>query len=78
MPARRATVRDQQDIIRPQPAVMQLLVVTGLDGAGQLTRALQLRRAADEDNAEAPMALDALDQSGEWRAYWYRSLKPAA
>jgi hypothetical protein len=32
----------------------------------------------DADNAEALMALEALDQSGEWKAYWSLCLKPAA
>jgi len=32
----------------------------------------------DADNAEAIMALDALEQSGEWRQYWKLCLKPAA
>jgi hypothetical protein len=30
----------------------------------------------DADNAEAVMALDALDQSGEWRLYWRSRLRP--
>ena len=30
------------------------------------------------DNAEALMALEALDQSGEWKAYWALCLRPAA
>jgi hypothetical protein len=30
------------------------------------------------DNAEAIMALDALEQSGEWQRYWEGCLKPAA
>jgi hypothetical protein len=32
----------------------------------------------DGDNAEALMALDALDQSGEWKQYWRLCLKPGA
>jgi hypothetical protein len=32
----------------------------------------------DADNAEALMALDALDQSGEWKQYWKLCLNPAA
>jgi hypothetical protein len=32
----------------------------------------------DADNAEALMALEALDQSGEWQAYWKLCLRPAA
>lgn len=32
----------------------------------------------DGDNAEAVMALDALAQSGEWKAYWEYRRKPAA
>lgn len=32
----------------------------------------------DADHAEALMALDALEQSGEWKAYWNLRLKPAA
>ena len=32
----------------------------------------------DGDNAEALMALDALDQSGEWKQYWSLCLKPVA
>jgi hypothetical protein len=32
----------------------------------------------DADNAEALMALEALDQSGEWKAYWTLCLRPAA
>lgn len=32
----------------------------------------------DADNAEALMALDALEQSGEWKQYWKLCLKPAA
>jgi hypothetical protein len=32
----------------------------------------------DADNAEAVMALEALDQSGEWEQYWASYLKPAA
>ena len=32
----------------------------------------------DGDNAEALMALEALDQSGEWQLYWKRCLQPAA
>lgn len=32
----------------------------------------------DADNAEALMALEALDQSGEWAAYWSLCLRPAA
>jgi hypothetical protein len=32
----------------------------------------------DGDNAEAVMALDALDQSGEWKQYWHLCLKPVA
>jgi hypothetical protein len=30
----------------------------------------------DPDNAEAVMALDALEQSGEWRLYWQSRLRP--
>jgi hypothetical protein len=30
----------------------------------------------DADNAEAVMALDALDQSGEWKLYWRSRLRP--
>jgi hypothetical protein len=30
----------------------------------------------DADNAEAVMALDALEQSGEWQAYWHLRLRP--
>jgi hypothetical protein len=30
----------------------------------------------DADNAEAVMALDALDQSGEWKLYWRSGLRP--
>ena len=30
----------------------------------------------DADNAEAVMALDALDQSGEWKPYWRSRLRP--
>ena len=32
----------------------------------------------DGDNAEAVMALEALDQSGEWQAYWEYRRQPAA
>jgi hypothetical protein len=32
----------------------------------------------DAGNAEALMALDALEQSGEWKQYWKMRLKPAA
>ncbi len=32
----------------------------------------------EADNAEALMALEALDQSGEWKAYWTLCLRPAA
>jgi hypothetical protein len=32
----------------------------------------------DGDNAEAVMALEALDQSGEWEQYWASYLKPVA
>jgi hypothetical protein len=32
----------------------------------------------DADNAEALMALEALDQSGEWQLYWKLCLRPAA
>jgi hypothetical protein len=32
----------------------------------------------DADSAEALMALDALDQSGEWKHYWRLCLKPVA
>ena len=32
----------------------------------------------DADNAEALMALEALDQSGEWQEYWKLCLRPAA
>jgi hypothetical protein len=32
----------------------------------------------DSDNAEAIMALEALEQSGGWQAYWDRCLQPAA
>jgi hypothetical protein len=32
----------------------------------------------EADNAEALMALEALDQSGEWKAYWALCLRPAA
>jgi hypothetical protein len=32
----------------------------------------------DAENAEAIMALEALDQSGEWKQYWASYLKPAA
>ena len=32
----------------------------------------------DADNAEALMALEALDQSGEWKGYWSLSWRPAA
>jgi hypothetical protein len=32
----------------------------------------------DADNAEALMALEALDQSGEWKVYWSLCLRPAA
>jgi hypothetical protein len=32
----------------------------------------------DADNAEALMALEALDQSDEWKAYWSLCLRPAA
>lgn len=32
----------------------------------------------DADNAEAVMALEALDQSGEWQAYWKYRRQPAA
>lgn len=32
----------------------------------------------DANNAEALMALDALEQSGEWKRYWQLCLKPAA
>jgi hypothetical protein len=32
----------------------------------------------EKDNAEAVMALEALDQSGEWEQYWASYLKPAA
>lgn len=32
----------------------------------------------DGDNAEAVMALEALDQSGEWQAYWNYRRQPAA
>jgi hypothetical protein len=35
-------------------------------------------RRWDADNAEALMALEALDQSGEWQAYWQLCLQPAA
>jgi len=35
-------------------------------------------RRWDADNAEALMALEALDQSGEWSAYWTRRLQRAA
>ena len=31
----------------------------------------------DSDNAEALMALDALEQSGEWQQYWDLYLRPA-
>jgi hypothetical protein len=30
----------------------------------------------DADNAEAVMALDALEQSGEWKLYWRSRLRP--
>ena len=30
----------------------------------------------DADNAEAVMALDALEQSGEWKLYWRSQLRP--
>ncbi len=32
----------------------------------------------EADNAEALMALEALDQSGEWKVYWALCLRPAA
>jgi hypothetical protein len=32
----------------------------------------------DGDNAEAVMALEALDQSAEWQAYWESRRQPAA
>ena len=32
----------------------------------------------DGDNAEAIMALEALEQSGEWKAYWHYRLNRAA
>ena len=32
----------------------------------------------DGDNAEAVMALEALDQSGEWQVYWKYRRQPAA
>jgi hypothetical protein len=32
----------------------------------------------DADNAEAPMAREALDQSGEWLRYWARGHPQAA
>ena len=32
----------------------------------------------DADNAEALMALEALDQSGEWPLYWKFRLRPVA
>ncbi len=32
----------------------------------------------DRDNTEAVMALEALDQSGEWKQYWSLCLQPAA
>jgi hypothetical protein len=32
----------------------------------------------EAENAEAVMALEALDQSGEWKAYWALYLRPAA
>jgi hypothetical protein len=32
----------------------------------------------DAGNAEAIMALEALEQSGEWKQYWKLCLKPAA
>jgi hypothetical protein len=32
----------------------------------------------DADNAEALMALEALDQSGEWKVYWSLCLRPVA
>jgi hypothetical protein len=32
----------------------------------------------DADNAEAIMALDALEQSGEWKQYWKMRLRPVA
>jgi hypothetical protein len=32
----------------------------------------------DGDNAEAVMALEALDQSGEWQAYWKYRRQSAA
>ncbi len=32
----------------------------------------------DADNAEALMALEALDQSGQWQDYWKLRLRPAA
>ena len=35
-------------------------------------------RRGDADNAGAVMALEALDQSGEWSGYWSLNLLPQA
>jgi hypothetical protein len=75
-------VTDRREMVEyPQYVAAGRQIGSGPTEAMCKTTTLRLKGSGmrwDADNAEALMALDALEQSGEWKQYWKLCLKPAA